>query len=139
MKKWLRNLKFRLVSVDTNGVSYNLVEAIRQKLANNRFGIEPLKVVFSAIHTHTAPAYPRYGKTAKCGLYHTFRSLLEKELPEGKKYLEKTNLLTNTEIITAAGDQCPVDLVRWVKPESDLNDPKKQNKADVTAPLQQVV
>lgn len=23
----------------------------------------------------------------------------------------------------AAGDQCPVDLVRWVEPESDLNDP----------------
>ena len=23
----------------------------------------------------------------------------------------------------AAGDQCPVDLVRWVQPESDLNDP----------------
>ena len=24
---------------------------------------------------------------------------------------------------SAAGDQCPVDLVRWVEPESDLNDP----------------
>ena len=24
---------------------------------------------------------------------------------------------------SAAGDQCPVDLVRWVQPESDINDP----------------
>lgn len=24
---------------------------------------------------------------------------------------------------SAAGDQCPVDLIRWVEPESDLNDP----------------
>ena len=26
-------------------------------------------------------------------------------------------------LCSAAGDQCPVDLVRWVEPESDLNDP----------------
>ena len=26
-------------------------------------------------------------------------------------------------LCSAAGDQCPIDLVRWVEPESDLNDP----------------
>ena len=26
-------------------------------------------------------------------------------------------------LCSAAGDQCPVDLVRWVEPESDINDP----------------
>ena len=26
-------------------------------------------------------------------------------------------------LCSAAGDQCPVDLVRWVEPESDVNDP----------------
>ncbi len=37
---------------------------------------------------------------------------------------------------SAAGDQCPVDLVRWVEPESDVNDPNckhinpKKRKAD---------
>ena len=37
---------------------------------------------------------------------------------------------------SAAGDQCPVDLVRWVEPDSDLNDPNiaqrklKNRKAD---------
>ena len=37
---------------------------------------------------------------------------------------------------SAAGDQCPIDLVRWVEPDSDLNDPNitqrklKNRKAD---------
>ena len=29
---------------------------------------------------------------------------------------------------SAAGDQCPVDLVRWVEPESDVNDPNIDRK-----------
>lgn len=29
---------------------------------------------------------------------------------------------------SAAGDQCPVDLVRWVEPESDVNDPNINRK-----------
>jgi len=29
---------------------------------------------------------------------------------------------------SAAGDQCPIDLVRWVEPESDLNDPNINHK-----------
>jgi len=39
-------------------------------------------------------------------------------------------------LCSAAGDQCPVDLVRWVQPESDINDPNcvrthpKKRKAD---------
>lgn len=33
---------------------------------------------------------------------------------------EEIFLLT---LCSAAGDQCPVDLIRWVEPESDLNDP----------------
>ncbi len=33
---------------------------------------------------------------------------------------------------SAAGDQCPVDLVRWVEPESDVNDPNlKRNNPPV--------
>ena len=44
---------------------------------------------------------------------------------EAKKLLrehfgEDIFLLT---LCSAAGDQCPVDLVRWVEPESDVNDP----------------
>jgi len=31
-------------------------------------------------------------------------------------------------LCSAAGDQCPVDLVRWVEPESDVNDPNIERK-----------
>ena len=37
-----------------------------------------------------------------------------------KHFGEHIFLLTQC---SAAGDQCPVDLVRWVEPESDVNDP----------------
>ncbi|MBQ7623929.1 MAG: hypothetical protein IJS65_01465 [Clostridia bacterium] len=37
-----------------------------------------------------------------------------------KRFGEKLYLLP---LCSAAGDQCPVDLVRWVEPESDVNDP----------------
>jgi len=37
-----------------------------------------------------------------------------------KHFGEKIYLLPQC---AAAGDQCPVDLIRWVQPESDLNDP----------------
>ena len=31
-------------------------------------------------------------------------------------------------LCSAAGDQCPVDLIRWVQPESDVNDPNIDRK-----------
>lgn len=37
-----------------------------------------------------------------------------------KHFGEDIFLLT---LCSAAGDQCPVDLIRWVEPESDVNDP----------------
>ncbi len=37
-----------------------------------------------------------------------------------KRFGEELFLLAQC---SAAGDQCPVDLIRWVEPESDLNDP----------------
>ena len=92
-----------IVSVDINGVSYNLVDAIRENLKNNTVGLDPLKVVFAATHSHTAPGYPRYNQTAKCGMYLTFKELLERELPEGKKYVAKAQVTDNPDVIT--GDE----------------------------------
>lgn len=89
-----------LISVDVNGVSYNLVEEIRKKLFRNDLGIDPSKVVICAIHTHTAPTYPRYNRTAECGLYYTNKTLLEKELPKDKKYVERVSLSQNKDVIT---------------------------------------
>ena len=95
------NQQMTLVSVDVNGISYNLVNAIREKISQNDLGIDASKVIFSATHTHTAPTYPRYNKTAECGLYYTNKELLMQELPKGKKYVEKTNLSNNKDIITS--------------------------------------
>ena len=44
-----------LVSVDLVGVAANLVDLVREKLAGNSLGLDPMKVVMAAIHTHTAP------------------------------------------------------------------------------------
>lgn len=89
-----------LVSVDINGVSYNLLDEVRKRLSGNSAGLDTDKVIICATHTHTAPVYPRYMSTAKCGMKQTFRSFLEQELPEGRKYVEKVNVSENADIIT---------------------------------------
>lgn len=81
-----------IVSVDINGVSYNLVEKVRENLKVNSVGLDPTKTIYAAIHTHTAPTYPRYNRTAEYGMFMTHRDLLEKELNKDTKYIENVNL-----------------------------------------------
>ena len=91
------------VSVDLVAVSYNLTKAVRESLEENTLGIDPDKVIFSAIHTHTAPCYTRTGRVAaaaSAGHSSSFRSLLESELPADKKYIESAPISANPEIIT---------------------------------------
>lgn len=76
-----------IVSVDVNGVSYNLVEAIRERLKDNTVGIDPLKTIFAAVHTHTAPTYPRPAKIAKYIKAASFSELLKEQLTDGRKYI----------------------------------------------------
>ena len=86
-----------LVSCDLLFVGYYLLEDIRKNLAHNTVGIDPMKVVISAIHTHTGPEYPCFGRIK---ITASFRKMLEPFLPEGKKYIEKENVSRNPEIIT---------------------------------------
>ena len=86
-----------LVSCDLVSVSANLVDAVREKIAEADLGIDPMKVVFSAIHNHTGPVYPRERRSA--GSYG-FRALIESRLPADKKYVEKANVSNNPEIMT---------------------------------------
>lgn len=89
------------VSVELIDVANNLVEAVREKLKTNGLGLDPSKVVYSAIHTHTAPDYVRVGRTAAYGVSsYTFRQLIKKELPAGKKYVETAKTEANPEIVT---------------------------------------
>lgn len=89
-----------LVSCDLVAISYNLVEAVRSRLEGNMVGIDPMKVVISAIHTHTGPVYPRYGRFKD--LKSSPRAILEALLPEGKKYVEKENVSDNPDISSPA-------------------------------------
>ena len=89
-----------LVSVDINGISYNLLDEIRKRLTALGADFDINNVIFSATHTHTAPVYPRYQSTAKYGTKKTFRSILEDELPEGCKYVESVSISDNEDIIT---------------------------------------
>lgn len=44
-------------SCDLVGVSWSLRDAVREKLAGNTVGLDPMKVIISATHVHTGPRY----------------------------------------------------------------------------------
>ena len=88
-----------IVSTDLVGVSYNLMESIREKLADNTVGIDPMKIIVAAIHTHTGPVYPRGQLQNKVNSSSSsFRALLESQLPAGRKYVEAAPITANPEI-----------------------------------------
>lgn len=91
-----------ICSLDLVGVSIVLTENIRKKLEGNTFGLDPMKVVFSAIHTHTGPGYVGRGvnSTTISGSKSTFRMLIESELAPDKKYVECVNISENKNITT---------------------------------------
>ena len=86
-----------IVSCDLCAVSVNLMDSIRENLSGNSVGIDPEKVIISAIHTHTGPDYPRTRRTVSSA---GIRELLESFLSDGRKYVEKQNISDNPEIIT---------------------------------------
>ena len=86
-----------LVSCDLVATSYNLLEDIRACFKDNTMGIDPMKIVVSAIHTHTGPVYPR---RRRCAETAAAKDLLEKYLSNGKKYVEKQNISDNPDIIS---------------------------------------
>lgn len=85
-----------LVSCDLIYVSAPLVDAIREKLAGNTVGIDPQKVVLSAIHTHTGPSHTAKRRVTSASA----RAILEKFLKDGRKYVGKQNISNNPEIIS---------------------------------------
>ncbi len=92
-------------SCDLVCISVTLVDAVRGKLAGNPLGLDPMKVIISAIHTHTGPGYQGRGSHAmdrgRSFTPSSSRALLERELPAGKRYVESANIAANPEI---AGD-----------------------------------
>ncbi len=90
-----------LCSVDLVGVSYPLVVAVRKLLADNKVGLDPEKIVISAIHTHTGPGYKGRTKSIMEDKItsRSFRQLLETELPADKHYVESANISDNDAIM----------------------------------------
>ena len=94
-----------LVSTDLVGVSFGLLEKVREHLADNTAGLDPNKVIVSAIHTHTGPVYSGWEQGYigyKLQMGHNFRTLLESELPPDRKYIESAPVSDNPEIISDA-------------------------------------
>jgi len=86
-----------LVSCDLISMPVNVLDAIREKLIGNSFGLDPEKVIISAIHTHTGPILPVQRKLPES---KAAKAALADFLPAGKKYVEKQNVSANPEIIS---------------------------------------
>ena len=92
------------VSTDLVAVSINLVEAVRDRIADNHLGLDPRKIMISAIHTHTGPVYPRINECKRAGsnaaLSTASKDILIDLLPPGRKYVESAPVTDNPEIIS---------------------------------------
>ena len=88
-----------LVSCDLVSIGWNLVQAVRKNLEGNTLGIDPMKVVLNAIHTHTGPVYKNIRRSISAvGVSASSRQLLESLLPEGRKYVESAPVKNNPDI-----------------------------------------
>ena len=88
------------VSCDLVAVAWNLVCAVRRKLAGNTVGLDPDKVIISAIHTHTGPGYTCTERALPDAgaAFATMRKTMESFLKPGQKYVESANITANPEI-----------------------------------------
>jgi len=89
-----------MVSCDLVGVTWKLVEDVRAALAGNNLGIDPEKIILSAIHTHTAyrPLGGQRGQVA--GVIANYKTMMEEHLRPDQKYVEKENVSDNPEVST---------------------------------------
>jgi len=86
------------VSCDLVGVPANLIDEIRKNLWDNEYGIDPMKVILNAIHTHTGPEFPRLQRTTVPFLSSSPKKIIQSLLPADKKYIEKENVSDNPDI-----------------------------------------
>ena len=91
-----------ICSCDLGGVSASLLNAVRGKLAGNGAGLDPMKVILNATHTHTGPGYAGKSNSSRRlgGANFSLRGLIEDELPPDKKYIESANVTHNPDIAT---------------------------------------
>ena len=93
-----KNEQCIFVSCDLVGVPANLIDEIRKNLQANEYGIDPMKVILNAIHTHTGPEFPRLQRSTVPFLSSSPKKIIKDLLPVGKKYIEKENVSDNPDI-----------------------------------------
>ena len=90
-----------ICSCDLAVTAYTLVDAVRNRLAENTVGLKPEMVILNAIHTHTGPGYYDPFRTAVNGHVLTgLRKTLEQNLKPGQKYMEQVDKRNDPEIAT---------------------------------------
>lgn len=91
-----------LVSADLLNVGWNILQGVRSRIAETGADIDPMKIVISAIHTHTGPTLPNVSRLGDrfISTLAGYRKLLEDEFLKGKKYIEKADVSCNSEIAT---------------------------------------
>ena len=91
-----------ICSVDLGSVNWTLLTGIRNRLQGNDAGLDPMKIMVAAIHTHTGPVYAggRRMNEKTGGVGGVKRWLTDMLLP-GQKYVEKVQIQGNRDIPTA--------------------------------------
>ena len=82
-----------LVSTDLVGVYWTLLQSVRERIAKINPEIDPMKIVISAIHTHTGPVLPAQGRLHNVGdgTLDPLQVTVKQFLAEGQHYVEKQN------------------------------------------------
>ncbi len=88
-----------LCSVDVVLMGWDTLEMVREGLQAP--GLDPMKVMMTAIHTHTAPSFPAPRQINKhVSLPIAAKDMLRAALPEGRKYVESAKSEPGDEILT---------------------------------------
>lgn len=91
-----------LCSCDLVGVADNIVEDVRkhlQEMGAEALGLDLMKLIFCATHTHTGPGFPRRANRV-VSLSADNKTLLESMLPKGKKYIDQANAKDRPDVAT---------------------------------------
>ncbi len=81
-----------LCSCDLVAIGWNLTQRVRANFENNTLGIDPMKIILCAIHTHTAPGYSRTSRIVAEPTRSNFEIMMEDFLPAGRKYIPAANV-----------------------------------------------
>ncbi len=87
------------VSCDLVQITAALLDAVRAELSKNTVGLDPNKVIISAIHTHTGPGFAPGNASARS--FMDLRLMLGQFMRPGQKYVEAVSMEPNPEVATA--------------------------------------